>query len=736
MANSGSNSHLTPSRGTNWSPEEIRSLIAIWRTTEIKSGLSGPRNQEVYELMSSRLGERGCARDSQQIRSKIKKLKIAYKNVLRGRESRKSCPYFQDLSAILGDGSSLRDRPNRRKESSSSYSSTRQSSRSMVPHRAFRSSSSTSFNSFEGETDPVAKVFRDAANFGHKSPADTSNSSSSTSGVASPDHPTTAGIVGLNHTEATNGVHSEATHVDPEEATNIIDDDLYNTPLVRKPAVSELEKIATYFGLTGSDSKILGEYQEAIGDILKKINKLDRLAEPTLPVKYPRTPGFRPLPEDNPFNAWFWRCSIKGATSGRLSRKRVAINDNIAVAGVPMMAGCHAMEGYVPDFDAIVVTRILDEGGTMLGKSMCENLCFSGGSFTSAKGPVCNSYNTSKSAGGSSSGGAVLVACNEVDMAIGGDQRGSIRVPASWNGIVGLKPSYGLVPYTGAMSIDPSLDHVGPMARTVHDCALILEAIAGHNDGLDPRQPRSIIVPEYTKELSQCSLEGIKIAVLKEGFGQPQSDPKVDSLVKKAVDQLSYAGAQITEVSIPLHAECTNIWAAIAYEGLLDNTIMTGGVGTGYRGFYPTSMMSSAGKALKARVNDLNHPQKIAMLLGQYMKINYQSQVYGKGQNIRLLLTQAYDDVFKDYDVICMPTVPFTATDLPKKNCSLSQFLELSSNMMSNTMAANLTGHPSLTINAGYLDTQPVGLLLSGRVFEEVLLLQVASTFEKVRDEA
>ncbi|XP_041460676.1 amidase-like isoform X2 [Lytechinus variegatus] len=674
MANSGSNSHLTPSRGTNWSPEEIRSLIAVWRASDIKNGLSGPRNQETYELMSTRLIDRGCARDSQQIRSKIKKLKIAYKNVLRGRESRKSCPYFQDLSAILGDGSSLRDRPNRRKNSS--YSSTRQSSRSMVPHRAFRSSTSTSYNSFDGETDPVAKVFRD------------------------------------------------------------VDKDLYSTSLVRKPAISELEKISSQFGLCLGDPKVLNEYQEAMGEILKKVNRLDRLAEPTLPVKYPRTPGFRPLPEDNPFNAWFWRCNIKGAPSGRLSRKRVAINDNIAVAGVPMMAGCHALEGYVPDFDAIVVTRILDEGGTILGKSMCENLCFSGGSFTSAKGPVCNAYNVAKSAGGSSSGGAVLVACNEVDMAIGGDQRGSIRVPASWNGIVGLKPSYGLVPYTGAMSIDPSLDHVGPMARSVHDCALILEAIAGHNDGLDPRQPRSIVVPEYTKELSQCSLEGIKIAILKEGFGQPQSDPKVDTLVRKAIDQLAYAGAQITEVSIPLHVECTNIWAAIAYEGLLDNTIMTGGVGTGYRGFYPTSMMSSAGKSLKARVNDLNHSQKIAMLMGQYMKTNYQSQVYGKGQNIRLLLTQAYDDVYKDYDVIAMPTVPFTATDLPKKNCSLSKFLELSTNMMTNTMAANLTGHPSLTINAGYLDTQPVGLLLTGRVFEEVLLLQVASTFEKVRDEA
>ena len=157
MANSGANA-LTPSRGTNWSPEEIRTLISIWKSNEIKNGLNGPRNQEVYELMSTRLGESGCARDSQQIRSKIKKLKIAYKNVLRGRESRKSCPYFQDLSAILGDGSTLRDRPNRKK---SSYSSTRHSSRSMVPHRAFRSTNSSSYNSFDGDTDPVAKVFRD-----------------------------------------------------------------------------------------------------------------------------------------------------------------------------------------------------------------------------------------------------------------------------------------------------------------------------------------------------------------------------------------------------------------------------------------------------------------------------------------------------------------------------------------------------------------------------------------------
>ena len=152
-----------------------------------------------------------------------------------------------------------------------------------------------------------------------------------------------------------------------------------------------------------------------------------------------------------------------------------------------MMNGTSTLEGYVPDVDATIVTRILDAGGFILGKAVCESLCFSGGSHTSDTGPVRNPHNTDYTTGGSSSGSAALVAAGEVDLAIGGDQGGSIRIPASWCGIYGLKPTYGLVPYTGIFPIELTLDHTGPMARSVADVALLLEAIAGP-DGLDPRQ--------------------------------------------------------------------------------------------------------------------------------------------------------------------------------------------------------------------------------------------------------
>ena len=152
-----------------------------------------------------------------------------------------------------------------------------------------------------------------------------------------------------------------------------------------------------------------------------------------------------------------------------------------------MMNGSRSVEGYIPDNDATVVTRILDAGGTILGKATCEDLCLSGSSFTSMPHPVTNPHDPGRAAGGSSSGSAVLVSIGAVDMALGGDQGGSIRMPASWTGIYGLKPTHGLVPYTGAFPIELTLDHCGPMAGTVEDVALLLSVIAGE-DGHDPRQ--------------------------------------------------------------------------------------------------------------------------------------------------------------------------------------------------------------------------------------------------------
>ena len=173
-----------------------------------------------------------------------------------------------------------------------------------------------------------------------------------------------------------------------------------------------------------------------------RIAGLDQFAEPTLPVKYQRDPGYRPPAAENRLNAWYWKCSIKGAQSGPLAGKKIAIKDNVCVAGIPMMNGTNVLEGYVPDVDATVVTRILDAGGEIIGKAVCESLCFLGGSHTSDTGPVLNPHDPTRSAEEYSSGSAALVVAGGCDMAMGGDQGGSIQIPSSYCGAVGHKPTH------------------------------------------------------------------------------------------------------------------------------------------------------------------------------------------------------------------------------------------------------------------------------------------------------
>src|SRR5215472_14488125 len=231
-----------------------------------------------------------------------------------------------------------------------------------------------------------------------------------------------------------------------------------------------------------------------------------------------------------------------------------------------MMNGSSVLEGYVPETDATIVTRILDAGGEILGKAVCEHLCFSGSSFTSDTGPVHNPHNPAYSAGGSSSGSAALVVVGECDMAIGGDQGGSIRIPASWSGAYGLKPTYGLVPYTGAFPIELTLDHLGPMARSAADCALLLEVIAGP-DGLDPRQQANLSPAQYTKSLTG-NVRGLRIAIVQDGFGLPGSEKDVDEGVTSAAHGFEKLDAPVTSVSIPWHRDGSALFAGLS-EGIL-----------------------------------------------------------------------------------------------------------------------------------------------------------------------
>lgn len=497
---------------------------------------------------------------------------------------------------------------------------------------------------------------------------------------------------------------------------------------VRLPQIAELRRIADRCGLNLADED-LGLFQRLIADVLPSYAEVERLAEPTLEVKYPRGPGYRPAPGDNSLNAWYWRCFIKGASDGLLAGKTIAIKDNVAVAGVPMMNGSKVLEGYVPEIDATIVTRILDAGGEIVGKAACEDLGLSGGSHTCATGPIRNPWDLTRSAGGSSGGSAALVANGDVDLALGADQGGSIRIPSCWCGCVGHKPTYGLVPYTGAFPIELTLDHLGPMARTVTDVAAFLEAIAGR-DGFDPRQPPDVGPEPYTQRLTE-PLGGLKVTIVTEGFGWPDlSERDVDEAVRDAAYLLGQAGATVHEVSIPLHRLGIHIWNTIMVEGATQLMIKGNAFGTNWKGFYTTSMLDFYARGLRKRAQDLPYTVKLVWLLGEYLQANYHGRYYAKGQNLAPLLRAAYDDALADADVLALPTLPMKAPLIPESAAPREEPVARVREDV-NVAPFDVTGHPAINVPCAKSDGLPIGMMLVGRHWNDARVLQAARAFEE-----
>src|SRR2546425_13279615 len=197
-----------------------------------------------------------------------------------------------------------------------------------------------------------------------------------------------------------------------------------------KPTIAQLREIADVYGMHMTDED-LASFVGLMGAALASYDRINQLPEPALPMRYARAGSYRPGPEENPLNAWYQKCSIKGASSGILSGKRIAIKDNVCVAGVPMMNGSSVLEGYVPEFDATIVTRILDAGGEIVGKAVCEHLCFSGGSHTSDTGPVLNPHDPKRSAGGASRRRPGPLLGREGGQAVGRGQGGPDPVPSA-----------------------------------------------------------------------------------------------------------------------------------------------------------------------------------------------------------------------------------------------------------------------------------------------------------------
>lgn len=498
---------------------------------------------------------------------------------------------------------------------------------------------------------------------------------------------------------------------------------------VQLPTMEQLREIAEQCGLSLGDED-LAEYRENMKGNIDAYNIVDRMPDYLPEVKYPRTPGYRPEGDENKYNAWYVKTSVKGAASGKLAGRTVALKDNVMLAGVPMMNGAATLEGYVPDVDATVVTRLLEAGAEIVGKVHCESFCLSGGSHTNTTGAVHNPRRMGYSAGGSSSGSAAVVAAGEVDMAVGGDQGGSIRMPAAYCGIYGMKPTHGLVPYTGIMPIEIYIDHTGPMTANVKDNALMLEVMAG-SDGIDPRQ-YDVVTHPYS-EMLEGGIAGMKIAVVREGFGHANSEADVDAKVQAAADTLRKLGAKVEEVSIPIHAQGGAIWVPIGVEGLTQTMMWGDGYGHSRQDLYVTSLMDFHHR-WRERANELAPTVKYLTMLGTYMREYYGLRYYGKAVNLSRKVRAAYDKVLGEADLLMMPTLPLKATKLPGPEASNTEYFQRAYEMLANTSPFDYTHHPAMAVPCGLGDGLPISMMLVGKHYDEPTIYRAAYAFEQAGD--
>lgn len=494
---------------------------------------------------------------------------------------------------------------------------------------------------------------------------------------------------------------------------------------VNPPVPADLGRTASAYGLGLSNADLVS-FTPLVKEVLASWDLVAELHQESQPPTVERTWA---RPKHNPLGAWYVTCDISQTSKGPLAGRTVAVKDNTAVAGVPMMNGSAAVDGFIPDRDATVISRMLAAGATITGKAVCEDLCFSGASHTSATGPVRNPWDRDRTTGGSSSGSAALVASGAVDLATGGDQGGSVRLPAAFTGIVGHKPTHGLVPYTGAFPIEQTLDHIGPMTRTVADAALVLGVIAGP-DGLDPRQPQTLDVPDYVAAL-EYPAAGLRVGVLREGFGHPEAVPGVDATVRGAVDVLRAEGLVCEEISIPWHLHGRKIWDVISVEGGTTQMVDGNAYGMNWQGFYDPALIEHYGARWRADGTLFPDTVKLVLLTGRHTIDRHHGAYYAMARNLVPRLRAAYDEALSRYDVLVMPTTPIQATRIPAADAPLEEYMARALEMMANTATFDVSGHPACSVPAGMLNGLPTGMMIVGRHFDDATVLRVAHTFEQ-----
>ena len=402
----------------------------------------------------------------------------------------------------------------------------------------------------------------------------------------------------------------------------------------------------------------------------------------------------------------------------------VQLKDNMCTTGIPTTCSSRMLESYVPIYDAFVTRRLDEEGAVLVGKGNLDEFAMGSSTENSAFHPTHNPWDLDRVPGGSSGGPAASVAAGEAMFSLGSDTGGSIRQPASLCGVVGMKPTYGLVSRYGLVAFASSLDQIGPLTKDVTDCALVLNAIAGH----DRRDSTSLDVPlpDYTAALGK-GLKGLRLGVPSEYFVEGM-EPGVKESVRTAVKVLEGLGADVEEVSMPSTPFSLAVYYIIAPSEASANLARYDGVKYGFSAKEADSMWDALAKT---RQYGFGPEVKRRIMLGTYaLSAGYYDAYYLKAQKVRTVIRQEFEKVFETFDALVSPTSPSVAFELGAKTADpLQMYL---SDVC--TMPANIAGIPGISVPAGMVEGLPVGLQILGKPLAEETLLQIAYAYEQATD--
>lgn len=411
-----------------------------------------------------------------------------------------------------------------------------------------------------------------------------------------------------------------------------------------------------------------------------------------------------------------------GENIGFLEGIPMALKDNMCTEGIKTTCGSKILEEFYPPYNATVAERLEEAGAIMVGKLNMDEFAMGSSTENSGFYPTKNPWDLRRVPGGSSGGSAAAVAAREVPYTLGSDTGGSIRQPAAFCGVVGLKPTYGAVSRYGLVAFASSLDQIGPLTRTVRDNAHVLNCIAGH----DPKDSTSVpfVKPDYSQSLKN-DVKGLKIGVPSEFFAQGLR-PEVGQVIQDAIKKFEDLGAVVEDCSLPHMEYALPTYYLIAPAECSSNLARYDGVRYGFR----AEAEDMIDMFKKTRAQGFGQEVKRRIMLGTYaLSSGYYDAYYLQAQKVRTLIRQDFEKIFKQYDVLLSPTTPGIAYKINEKTDPLAMYMG-----DVYTIPLNLAGLPGISLPAGFVDGMPVGMQIIGKHFNEEILYKAAYTFEQNTD--